>query len=227
MNTSFTRTLTPWFPPEIKPVRQGWYDTRFPYGTGSIARMWWHKVDGWGYDSTTNRSTTFQYRYWRGLASDPNAKADVVLRESSLSDAYCALGQVKLAPAKLDVSIFERPDALRRIVSITARTLPGAPESGMPVVRVGEHNGGDYDMVHRTSGVDTTCEWTEEDPWGNEPGTYDSACGERWSFIDGGPKENNVRFCQGCGKSVKVIPFPEHVDEEDESGVQPSDGETT
>ena len=71
-----------------------------------------------------------------------------------------------------------------------------------------------------TAGVKTVCEWTEEAPYGPMPGTYESACGEAWSFIDGGPKENNVRFCQGCGKPVKLIPFQQHADEADEDGVR-------
>jgi hypothetical protein len=50
------------------------------------------------------------------------------------------------------------------------------------------------------------CEWREEDPYGEMSGTYASACGELWSFIDGGPTENNVRFCHGCGKPVDVAP---------------------
>ena len=37
-----------------------------------------------------------------------------------------------------------------------------------------------------------------------ESGGWDSACGESWTFIDGGPVDNRVRFCQGCGKSVEV-----------------------
>ena len=45
------------------------------------------------------------------------------------------------------------------------------------------------------------CEWKPEDP-DFMPGTYASACGELWSFIDGGPIENRVKFCMGCGKPV-------------------------
>ena len=48
-----------------------------------------------------------------------------------------------------------------------------------------------------------TCIWTEQDD-DDMPGTYASACGEMWSFNDGGVVENNVRFCQGCGKPVEV-----------------------
>ena len=48
-----------------------------------------------------------------------------------------------------------------------------------------------------------TCVWTDQDDE-YMPGTYASACGEMWSFTDGGVAENNVRFCQGCGKAVEV-----------------------
>lgn len=51
------------------------------------------------------------------------------------------------------------------------------------------------------------CTWSESDPWGDVPSTYDSTCGELWSFIDGGPKENKVKFCHGCGGVVVVVPF--------------------
>lgn len=27
---------------------------------------------------------------------------------------------------------------------------------------------------------------------------WESSCGEEWTFIDGGPAENSVRFCHGC-----------------------------
>jgi len=43
------------------------------------------------------------------------------------------------------------------------------------------------------------CEWTydHEDRW-------DSSCGTSWTFISGGPEENGVKFCHGCGKRLKV-----------------------
>ena len=46
-----------------------------------------------------------------------------------------------------------------------------------------------------------TCAWSPEDD-DTMPGTYRSACGELWSFIDGGWQDNNVRFCHGCGGKV-------------------------
>lgn len=48
------------------------------------------------------------------------------------------------------------------------------------------------------------CEWTHDEP----QYSWDSACGEKWSFIEGGPKENFVRFCQGCGKPVVLAAAP-------------------
>ena len=46
-----------------------------------------------------------------------------------------------------------------------------------------------------------TCEWRLDD---SDSGTWASGCGELWQFNDGGPKENSVRFCHGCGKPVVV-----------------------
>lgn len=31
---------------------------------------------------------------------------------------------------------------------------------------------------------------------------WSGTCGEDWCFTDGGPEENRVRFCQGCGRPV-------------------------
>ena len=46
------------------------------------------------------------------------------------------------------------------------------------------------------------CEWKHDD----DDGFWESACGEAWQFNDGGPADNNVRFCQGCGKPVLITP---------------------
>lgn len=71
-------------------------------------------------------------------------------------------------------------------------------------------------------GVPASCAWEEEDP-DSMPGTYRSACGELWAFTDGGVAENNVRFCQGCGKPVAVVPRPPEPSDEDEDGVKDLD----
>ena len=48
--------------------------------------------------------------------------------------------------------------------------------------------------------VPLTCEWTHDE----NDGFWESACGEAWQFNDGGPADNNVRFCQGCGKPLGI-----------------------
>jgi hypothetical protein len=46
-----------------------------------------------------------------------------------------------------------------------------------------------------------TCTWTKSnDP--HMPDTFDATCGVVWTFTDGGPAENDVRFCPGCGGKV-------------------------
>jgi hypothetical protein len=57
------------------------------------------------------------------------------------------------------------------------------------------------------AGARGECIWSEEDPWGPMAGTYETACGKTWSFIDGGAVENGVRFCHSCGKPVKIKAF--------------------
>jgi hypothetical protein len=45
------------------------------------------------------------------------------------------------------------------------------------------------------------CTWTKSnDP--HMPDTFDATCGVVWTFTDGGPAENDVRFCPGCGGKV-------------------------
>lgn len=47
-----------------------------------------------------------------------------------------------------------------------------------------------------------TCTWTEDDD-----GNWFAACEAAWSFSDGGPAENNVRYCHSCGAEVVVKPY--------------------
>ena len=61
-----------------------------------------------------------------------------------------------------------------------------------------------YGAAQRLAGQQReTCTWTEQDDK-DMPGTYTSSCGEMWSFIDGGVKENRVTYCHHCGG--KVVP---------------------
>jgi len=45
------------------------------------------------------------------------------------------------------------------------------------------------------------CTWTKS-PDPHMPDTFNATCGVVWTFTDGGPAENDVRFCPGCGGKV-------------------------
>lgn len=59
-----------------------------------------------------------------------------------------------------------------------------------------------YVAARRTT-PDRECEWKCDDI---DNGIWESACGETWSFIDGGPVENRMLFCHRCGGSLKTAP---------------------
>lgn len=48
------------------------------------------------------------------------------------------------------------------------------------------------------------CHWFED-----EDGFWRSDCGVTWSFNDGGPAENGVAYCYGCGKPCVPVPYGE------------------
>lgn len=55
------------------------------------------------------------------------------------------------------------------------------------------------------------CAWTCDDDV-HMPDTWDGECGAKWSFIDGGPKDNEMNYCPQCGgKVVVAAPKPEDV----------------
>ena len=47
------------------------------------------------------------------------------------------------------------------------------------------------------------CTWTE-DP----DGLWSTSCGRSWTFIEGGPEDNRVHYCHGCGKPVRIADEP-------------------
>jgi hypothetical protein len=64
---------------------------------------------------------------------------------------------------------------------------------------------GNFSMMLWYRGATTKgheCVWRLEN---DESGTWGSACDELWSFIDGGPKENGVRYCHHCGRKVVLV----------------------
>lgn len=48
--------------------------------------------------------------------------------------------------------------------------------------------------------IPDSCTWT----FSNYDEHWTGTCGVEWIFPDGGPKENGVKFCPKCGKSVAV-----------------------
>ena len=49
----------------------------------------------------------------------------------------------------------------------------------------------------------TFCRWIEDD----ENECWDTGCGGRFEFTEGGPKENGVKFCLYCGKRLVAKPW--------------------
>lgn len=74
-----TPKLTPWYPADVKPVRDGVYETAIEESTSTFFQYW---LDGkWRYCSRTperavsrlqRNPSNCQDRVWRGLAEDPN-----------------------------------------------------------------------------------------------------------------------------------------------------------
>ncbi|AWD90823.1 hypothetical protein HOT12_gp32 [Burkholderia phage vB_BmuP_KL4] len=58
-------------------------------------------------------------------------------------------------------------------------------------------------VAARRTTPDRECEWKCDDV---DNGIWESACGESWSFIDGGPVENRMLFCHRCGGKLKTAP---------------------
>ncbi|MBJ9895266.1 hypothetical protein [Burkholderia cenocepacia] len=59
-----------------------------------------------------------------------------------------------------------------------------------------------YSAARRTN-PDRECEWKCDDV---DNGTWESCCGEIWTFTDGGPVENGMLFCHRCGSKLKTAP---------------------
>lgn len=47
-----------------------------------------------------------------------------------------------------------------------------------------------------------SCVWTLVETI--DDAEWSSTCGHEWQFLDGGPKENEVKFCPFCGGEVEI-----------------------
>ena len=63
--------LTPWFPPEVKPVRDGVYLTRgIEFSHKGVLRFWNGTCWSWMNDYS-NPAPFLAERQWRGLSKEP------------------------------------------------------------------------------------------------------------------------------------------------------------
>ena len=61
------------------------------------------------------------------------------------------------------------------------------------------------------------CTWTEQDPWGPTPLTWDGTCGVTYYVSEGSLAGNKVHFCPECGGRIVEVPWPpDDSDEGDE-----------
>jgi hypothetical protein len=59
----------------------------------------------------------------------------------------------------------------------------------------------DYaELLARCEAMAASCAWTYDE----HSYSWDSACGEKWTFMEDGLEENNVRYCHGCGHPVAI-----------------------
>jgi hypothetical protein len=76
--------------------------------------------------------------------------------------------------------------------------LSQASKGSKQIAREAYEAGMNFDMLEADA-QPKTCTWTLDD---DESGTWASACGELWNFIEGGPDENRVSYCHHCGGKV-------------------------
>lgn len=55
--------------------------------------------------------------------------------------------------------------------------------------------------VYTSSQPSKPCEWQREDDV-HMPDTWRSDCGVMWTFTDGGPVDNDMKYCCGCGAKL-------------------------
>jgi hypothetical protein len=48
------------------------------------------------------------------------------------------------------------------------------------------------------------CRWTRDQSFIDERDKWDTACDRAFTFIDGGPRENNYAHCPGCGRPLEI-----------------------
>lgn len=85
-----------------------------------------------------------------------------------------------------------RPKPSNDIADILAGTLMVSRGTALDIMR---------DTLATTG---TQCQWRQADTI-SMPDTWEADCGAAWTFTDGGPKDNSMKFCPQCGHSLKQI----------------------
>lgn len=61
--------------------------------------------------------------------------------------------------------------------------------------------GHDYRRIALALANPPTCKWRYDE----SSCSYDTGCGQKHCFIDGGPKENDHHFCPYCGHTIEEV----------------------
>ena len=96
-----------------------------------------------------------------------------------------------------------RPQAIFDKDELRAAILAGEPQTPEQAQQAADDRA--YKWRHYMVGDEPkpSCAWTE-----SPEGYWSTSCGRSWTFIEGGPEENGVRYCHGCGKPVRITDEP-------------------
>lgn len=108
----------------------------------------------------------------------------------------------------------------RRIDELTAQLNAQPKQEPVACLECGSNNIGvpaNYDSLissvktKQSHGVEC-CTWKRHDDT-NMPDTWEADCGAMWTFAEGGPKANDMKFCPNCGEPIiesSAIPGVKH-----------------
>ena len=147
----------------------------------------------------------------------PPAARPVQKRPQNCGTGYCSCIECVMEPAPVqkpdadaldgDIDLF---DDARSILEIIVHDQPADlfrdARALIPKLRA---RIGMPPIINFATPLAAPCTWTKS-PDPHMPDTFNATCGVVWTFTDGGPAENDVRFCPGCGADVSVAaPEPE------------------
>lgn len=69
-------------------------------------------------------------------------------------------------------------------------------------------------MARRKKHPGERCGWSLDTAYGE---SWDTDCGNKFQFTEGGPRENGMHFCCYCGRGLRAIGSPQAEDAVDRS----------